>query len=145
MRNYRLSINDKPVSVRVKEFSGHEARLEINDTTYHVVIQEVEYQRRSGPSQGRCMSQAQPVTTPRHSPQASKPGEVLAPIPGAVLSIEVTVGASVEAGAPLLKLEAMKMENAVHAPQGGKVTAIHVQVGDQVAQGERLVTLEPEA
>jgi biotin carboxyl carrier protein len=66
---------------------------------------------------------------------------VLAPIPGVVLSIYVEVGDNVRSGQPLLKMEAMKMENEVSAPQSGSVSAILTQVGDSVLQGQELVQI----
>lgn len=68
-------------------------------------------------------------------------GIVLATMPGVVVEILVAPGEEVEAGAPLLILEAMKMQNEIDAPSGGVVKSVHVTAGQAVSSGERLVTL----
>lgn len=72
-------------------------------------------------------------------------GVVKAPMPGLVVRVEVTVGESVEAGAALVVVEAMKMENELRAPQRGVVEQVHVSAGQRVEKGATLVTLTPQA
>jgi len=66
-----------------------------------------------------------------------------APMPGKVLSIRIAVGDEVEEGAPLVVLEAMKMEHTLCAGQAGTVSEVFIAEGDQVRGGELLVALEP--
>ena len=66
--------------------------------------------------------------------------EVRAPMPGLVLQVHVEPGQAVDAGAPLLVLEAMKMENELCAPADGLVEAISVKAGDAVEKNELLIT-----
>ena len=68
--------------------------------------------------------------------------QVKAPLPGVVAGIPVKVGDSVKAADTVIVLEAMKMENAIHAGTDGKVTAILVNVGDSVLDGAPMVTIE---
>jgi biotin carboxyl carrier protein len=72
-------------------------------------------------------------------------GVVKAPMPGLVLRVEVEVGQRVEAGAGVVVLEAMKMENEIVAPGSGTVTAIHVEAGQAVDKGNPLVEVTAEA
>jgi acetyl-CoA/propionyl-CoA carboxylase biotin carboxyl carrier protein len=74
---------------------------------------------------------------------AGGPAEVDAPMPGSVLAIHAVVGATVEAGDPLVTLEAMKMEHVVVAPIAGTVAELRVQRTNQVARGQALAILEP--
>ena len=67
---------------------------------------------------------------------------ITAPMPGTVISINVSVGDRVEARRPLLVLEAMKMETPLTAPYDATVKAVHVEEGDRVAGGALLVELE---
>jgi 3-methylcrotonyl-CoA carboxylase alpha subunit len=69
-------------------------------------------------------------------------GGLEAPMPGKVLSVEVSEGATVEAGDVLLIVEAMKMEHAIRAPGDGVVVALHAVVGDMVSPGSALVDFE---
>jgi biotin carboxyl carrier protein len=70
------------------------------------------------------------------------PSRLTAPIPGKVVKVHVAVGDQVEAGQPLVVLEAMKMENELTAEQSGKVTALHVEAGQTVSTGDPLADLE---
>jgi propionyl-CoA carboxylase alpha chain len=66
-------------------------------------------------------------------------------MPGTVVRIAdgVTEGAAVTAGAPLLWLEAMKMEHRVTAPADGTLTALHAVPGRQVEMGAVLAVIVP--
>ncbi len=70
-------------------------------------------------------------------------GTLAAPMPGRVVAVLVEPGAVVERGAPLLILEAMKMEHTIGAPHGGRVAEIRYRAGDQVAEGAELLRLDP--
>lgn len=63
-------------------------------------------------------------------------------MPGKVLEVLVAQGDVVEAGTPLMVLEAMKMEHRIVAAADGTVMAVHYEAGDQVAQGAVLLDLE---
>ena len=69
-------------------------------------------------------------------------GALVAPMPGTVVRVAVAVGSAVTAGQPLLWLEAMKMEHAVHAPVAGVVAELPVAVGQQVSQGTPLAVVD---
>lgn len=71
-------------------------------------------------------------------------GEIHAPMPGLVVEILATVGEIVEAGRPLVVIEAMKMQNALPAPLSGKVTVIAVKTGTPVETGALLLTVTPD-
>jgi 3-methylcrotonyl-CoA carboxylase alpha subunit len=72
-------------------------------------------------------------------------GSLSAPLPGKIAAVLVETGASVEKGAPLLILEAMKMEHTISAPARGTVSAIRCKAGDQVVEGAELIDFEGEA
>jgi biotin carboxyl carrier protein len=62
---------------------------------------------------------------------------------GKIIHVLVQPGEHVKAGATLLILEAMKMEQQITAPQDGVVTRLLCHAGDQVTAGMALVVLEP--
>jgi geranyl-CoA carboxylase alpha subunit len=67
------------------------------------------------------------------SGDAAGDGKLRASMNGRVVCVMVAVGDTVQAGQPMLTLEAMKMEHVHAAPSSGRVTALHVKTGDQVA------------
>lgn len=116
--------------------------ITVNGTAYNVTVEE-------GTSNVPA-SQA-PVSSPVAAPQAApaKPAapasagsvKVDAPMPGNILDIKVSNGASVKAGEVLVILEAMKMENDIVAPQDGTVASVNVNKGDTVEAGQTIITL----
>jgi glutaconyl-CoA/methylmalonyl-CoA decarboxylase subunit gamma len=70
---------------------------------------------------------------------------VAAPMPGTLLSIEVSVGDRVSRGQVVCVLEAMKMKNPLRARQDGRVREICAAAGDAVTHGQCLVRLEDES
>jgi len=75
---------------------------------------------------------------------AAHAGSLLAPMPGTVMRVAAAVGDTVEAGATLITIEAMKMEHAIRAPAAGVVTALPVTAGTQVDTGTVLAVVEEE-
>ncbi len=76
------------------------------------------------------------------APAAAADGQkVLSPMPGTILSVNVSAGSAVKAGDVLLILEAMKMENEIVAPCDGTVKQLAVQKGSTVATDELLAVV----
>lgn len=67
---------------------------------------------------------------------------VSAPMSGTIIEITAAVGDTVAAGAPLLKLEAMKMQNIIPAPKDGTVREILVRRGDSVSTGAPMFIID---
>ncbi|MEP6943173.1 MAG: biotin/lipoyl-containing protein, partial [Betaproteobacteria bacterium] len=76
-----------------------------------------------------------------HAGEGAESGDahLRAPMSGSVIAVLVKIGDVVARGAPLLILEAMKMEHTIAAPAAGVVTALHYREGDQVAEGADMV------
>ncbi|MCC5848390.1 MAG: biotin/lipoyl-binding protein [Verrucomicrobia bacterium] len=152
MRTYTLNIENKDYEVEVKSFSLQHATLVVNGKTIHVDVKDVTTkatalsQSESSPAPVRAPAPSSAPAAPRVAngpgPAPAGGNGVKAPIPGAILSVDVAEGDTVQAGQLLLKMEAMKMENQIKAPRAGKVTKILVKVGDAVAQGADLLLIE---
>ncbi|MGB8930143.1 MAG: acetyl/propionyl/methylcrotonyl-CoA carboxylase subunit alpha [Anaeromyxobacteraceae bacterium] len=71
-------------------------------------------------------------------------GSLAAPMPGKVIAVLVEAGDAVKRGAPLVILEAMKMEHTITSPRDGTVAAIHFATGALVSEGASLLALEAE-
>jgi pyruvate carboxylase len=84
----------------------------------------------------------QQTTTARRKADAAKPGEVGAPIPGAVTTLHVKVETEVKKGDALLVMEAMKMQTTVYAPVSGRVSEIIVSARESVQAGDLLLVIE---
>jgi 3-methylcrotonyl-CoA carboxylase alpha subunit len=74
---------------------------------------------------------------------AAGSGEVVAPMPGKIVSVAVEPGRTVEEHALLVVLEAMKMEHRIEAPIAGTVRDVRVKAGELVASGAALVSIGP--
>jgi 3-methylcrotonyl-CoA carboxylase alpha subunit len=70
-------------------------------------------------------------------------GRLAAPMPGKIVEVLVKDGASVKRGAPLLVLEAMKMEHTISALADGKIEKVIYSAGEQVEEGAELIVFQP--
>ncbi|MFJ9453031.1 MULTISPECIES: acetyl/propionyl/methylcrotonyl-CoA carboxylase subunit alpha [unclassified Herbaspirillum] len=73
----------------------------------------------------------------------SEGGRLTAPMPGKIVAVLVGKGDSVTKGAPLLIMEAMKMEHTIAAPADGVIDELLYAVGDQVTEGAQLLAFTP--
>ena len=83
------------------------------------------------------------VDSMAHAGEEEAPGGHLrAPMSGLVVSVMVKPGDKVAKGAPLMILEAMKMEHTITAPSAGTVVAVRFGAGDRVKDGADLVDID---
>jgi biotin carboxyl carrier protein len=68
--------------------------------------------------------------------------EIAAQMPGKVVRVLVQEGQEIAAGAALLVVEAMKMQNEMKSPRAGVVVSVNVSAGDTVEAGQLLATIE---
>lgn len=119
MKNYTITVNGTPYNVTVEDANGSAAPV------------------AAAPASAPAPAPAAAPAAPASAGSVS----VDAPMPGNILDIKVSNGASVKAGDVLLILEAMKMENEIVAPQDGTVASVNVNKGDTVEAGQTLVSL----
>lgn len=67
--------------------------------------------------------------------------EVLAPMPGKIIDINVKVGDKIEKDQVLIVLEAMKMENEIFAEEAGTIVSIDVNIDETVMTGQKLIEI----
>ena len=86
---------------------------------------------------------AAPAPAPAPAPAAGPASgeKVTAPMPGTILSVNVSNGAAVKKGDVLFILEAMKMENEIMAPCDGTVGGVNVTKGTSVESGMLLCVI----
>jgi biotin carboxyl carrier protein len=121
-------------------------RITVNGREYHVTVEELGGQGHVqaaaaivAPAAGGSVQISSPAV--RAAAGAGSPGDVTAPMPGVVASVEVAPGQTVSAGQRVVVLDAMKMNMPVVAPRSGTVTRVLVKQGDTVEGGQPLVTV----
>lgn len=118
--------------------------ITVNGNVYDVTVEE---NGAGAAPAARPAAAPVPAAAPKAAPAAPKAAagagsiQVKAGAAGKVFKIEANVGQSVQAGDPVVIIEAMKMEIPVVAPEAGTVASIDVAVGDAVESGAVLATL----
>ena len=144
MKTYQFKIGNNPYQVDILSVEGGIAKVSVNGIEYEV---EMENAPAASPVQAPAAAPAPAVqapAAPAAAPVAAPAGnakKVTSPLPGVILSVNVSVGSQVKAGDKVAVLEAMKMENDIEAEVSGTVTAIHVQKGDSVLEGAAIVSI----
>ena len=124
---YKVTLNGKTYEVEVEETDA----VIVNVSDAAPVVPP------AAPAHPAPVASAAPAV-----PAAAADGvKVLAPMPGTILAMNVSVGQAVKAGKVLLVLEAMKMENEITAPSDGIVKQILVQKGATVDTDAALVVI----
>ena len=80
----------------------------------------------------------------RTDPADALQDQMLAPMPGVVVSVSVAPGDTVKEGAPMLVIESMKLETTVTAPRDGIVAELPFATGDSFGGKDVLLRLEPQ-
>nr|WP_155999435.1 carboxyl transferase domain-containing protein [Streptomonospora sp. PA3] len=108
--------------------------------TGHIVVNGTRYRLLTGTHGPTHLVEVDGVT---HRVSRDEGGVVRSPAPALVVATPLQPGAEVEAGAPVLVLESMKMETVLRAPFKARLKECVVSVGSQVATGAPLLRLEP--
>ena len=109
-------------------------RVTVNGTVYEIELEEM-----TGAAPAPVAAAAAPA------PVAAAPAggeKITSPMPGTILSVNVTSGASVKKGDVLFILEAMKMENEIMAPCDGTVASVNTSKGATVESGTLLCVIQ---
>jgi len=170
IRTYRIQVNERAYTVAIEQTGEHDFKVTLDGETFSVesladheistcLLQSgndtVRAQTRVLPTDkvdvwlaGAAFQAAVRVIGPGGYTLASHDkgeervgGSILAPMPGRITSILVKEGEAVEAGTPLLILEAMKMQNELTSPTSGLVKSIHVREGDAVKKDSLLLVV----
>lgn len=153
MPTFDLTIGDKTYRVEIPDPGATPLRVIVDGEPFEVGIvgtEAVVKPAEPAPAPPRAAPVPPPlphppriaVARPASPTAAAARGEVVAPMPGTILAVEVETGQRVEAGQVLLTLEAMKMKNPIRATHGGTVSEIAVQPGQTVAYEDLLVRLD---
>lgn len=146
MKTYRFKINGKDYEVAVNSIEGRNANVTVNGADYSVEMENEAPAAAPAPVQAAAPAAVSaapaPAAAPAAAPSASGAGkDVVSPLPGVVISVDVKVGDAVKRGQKVAVIEAMKMENEILAENDGTVTAVHVSKGDSVLEDAKIVTI----
>ena len=98
--------------------------------------------RRPAQRGRQCANRAERPGSRPPVPGAAGSGSVTVPMQGTIVKVLVEVGQEVDAGQPIVVLEAMKMENQIATERGGTVREIKVAAGDTVGGGDVVAVIE---
>jgi biotin carboxyl carrier protein len=135
---HRYVIDGERYDVDVHVSTGSHAEVSVNGQRYSVQRELVGASREKPRA---AVPHVLPVAR-RTAPSGAE--ELRAPMAGLVLRVDVAPGARVEAGATVLVLDAMKMENSIRAPHAGVVAELAVSAGATVLTGALLARITPE-
>ena len=143
MKEYKIKINGTEYKVPVGDIENNEAQVEVNGVPYKVELEEqvkpVAVAKPKAAAAPRTETGSKIISKPTTTGGA---GAVKAPLPGVILDIKVKVGDSITPSDTVVILEAMKMENNIHAERAGVVKSIEVNKGDSVLEGATILTIE---
>ncbi len=112
-------------------------RVNVNGNEYDITLEEVD----ASAAKNAPAPKAAPAPAPAPSAAPAGGETVKSPMPGTILKVNVTNGASVKKGDVLMILEAMKMENEIMCPCDGTITSVTVNQGASVESGAVLCTI----
>jgi 3-methylcrotonyl-CoA carboxylase alpha subunit len=140
---WQITLNGSTTMARGKKLEGDRFAVELDDRRLIASVVAVD-DKRSIFLNGSTYSLLR--DDPLHLVEAggAQGGGLTAPMPGKVVALLAQPGQKVDKGAPLLILEAMKMEHTITAPAAGTVKAFCYAAGEQVADGAALVEFEGE-
>ncbi len=114
-------------------------RITVNGTVYDVQVEELGSDAAPAPAAAPAAPAPKKAAAPKAAAGAGE--KVAAPMPGTIVSVNVSEGQSVKKGDVLVVLEAMKMENEIKAPRDGSISSVAVSKGASVDTGATLVTI----
>jgi len=142
MKNYKVTVNGNTYEVGVEEVGGAVTARPVPSAP---VQRAAPPPPRTIPAPApRPAPAAAPAPAPAPAPSPAPVGkveDVLSPLPGTVLSVNVQVGDSVKINQVLLIFEAMKMENEIVASRDGTVVKVYVTKGEALESGKPVIAL----
>ncbi len=147
LKEYKYKINGTKFNVKVGDLIDNKVHVEVNGVPYDVELDKVPNtkttvaQRVKGPEKAPRTEAGESILS-KPTVSSGKAYTVVAPLPGTLMSYNVKVGDTVKPGDTVCVLEAMKMENDIHATQGGVVKQLLASVGDAIAQDGPIMILE---
>lgn len=139
MERLRVKVGDRWYTVEVQDANARPLRVSVEGELFEVEIDD----------KGQAVATPAPLRpAPARKPSAAsglepnEEGIVASPMHGKVVGVLVKPGNVLQAGAEIVLIEAMKMEQTVRLSKGGTVRALHVKPGQQIKAGDPLLELD---
>ncbi|MEM7343439.1 MAG: acetyl/propionyl/methylcrotonyl-CoA carboxylase subunit alpha [Chloroflexota bacterium] len=140
-QTYLIETMNRPITLKPLRWAHNSLHFEhdgLQDTAYFARGAEGELWLQYGP---QTVTFTDTLLSPPDTNDATDSGNILSPMPGSVMRLDVAVGQTVKKGDTLLILEAMKMEHTIVAPFDGIVEQILVEAGQQMTPKALMVVL----
>ncbi|WP_221028892.1 biotin/lipoyl-containing protein [Actomonas aquatica] len=123
-------------------------RVTVDGKSYDVVVETLDETPAVASAAAPLPAATPPVAAPAPAaprpapaPVAAGAGAIVSPLAGKIVSVDVKVGDTIEAGAQVATVEAMKMNTFIYAEQAGTVSSVAVAPGDGVEEGAVILQL----
>lgn len=148
MSNYQYKVNGVEYNVEIQDIENNIAHVSVNGKQFEIEMPESipvheTVKKETKPVEKKpVVAAAKPAAEPKPAAKPSGKGtKVVAPLPGTITEVKVSIGDTVKTGDTVVILEAMKMQNNIEAEADGTITEISVSKGDTVMEGTPLVTI----
>ncbi len=143
MKQYKFKINGNEYTVDIVSVEVDKSMVAVNGANFEVELEgSTAKPATKTPKVARPNTQEVTVPVAQVSPRSTGgAGDIKAPLPGVILSLDVKVGDTVKVGQRLFVLEAMKMENNIDSDKEGTVKEIKVNRGDSVLEGDVIMSI----
>ena len=144
MKKFRVEVDGEEFIVNIEEIADESGAIDSSIKENNVQSASAKSKTASKNTSSNKSPTKKPKKTKEELPvdRISSNGDIIAPMPGSILEVDVTKGDSVKKGGLLMVLEAMKMENEITSPKAGIVKEVHVRAGDSVDAEDLLLVLE---
>jgi 3-methylcrotonyl-CoA carboxylase alpha subunit len=140
---YTARIAEQSFAVRLIERGAGSLQVELSGRARRLTVLEIGPELHLFRREGHVLLRLARTEDALQASAHVDEGSLVTPLPGTIVAVHVSAGQSVKRGAPLVTVEAMKMEHTLTAPTDGVVTRIPFTLSDRVAAGAILVELTP--
>jgi 3-methylcrotonyl-CoA carboxylase alpha subunit len=138
---YAARLGREEFSVRVLERRAHSLHVECNGQVLRIRLIDADRELHLFRPGLHAVLRAARTEDALQVAAGAEQGSLLTPLPGTIVAVHVAAGQKVARGAPLVTVEAMKMEHTLTAPEAGVVARLAFGLGDRVQAGAVLVEL----
>lgn len=136
-----VKIDEQTYEVEIESLASRPIKAIVDGQVFEIWPEENGHVVKDGNHKSQRVKPPEPIV-PKVTPVSVTSSQVLAPIPGVINAINVSVGEAVKAGQQLCVLEAMKMNNSIRSTRDGVIARINISVGQHVKHHDVLFEFE---